>query len=203
MNYPDIPTLSLADLLQRRKYRNAQNLCSATLRYYQYQSGLFNFKSDIVNTATNTMAFRLIQRELNSIRIERTCTAYVFPDVNNQSEDDKINKRVALLISQRQSIVNHYSLLPEYLDCPPEKTAQRFIATMENWKGYKTYGDYENMLASYLGVFCSKSGFLACLDHLSEYIDRDPRSGLSLAISTSLESFFEELDVFIKKYQQE
>jgi hypothetical protein len=174
---------------------------AARLKYILYQHSLFDFEADITDASTNTMAFRLVQLEINMLKIEHTCVSHVFPEVCNDDYEQRLNNRILTLNAQRQRIVSHHYMLSAFLDFPPEQTAQRFIRTIENWKGYKTYGDFENMLAIYLAPFCSKKGFLECLGYLSNLIDRDPRSGLSDSIRAANEGHFDDLEGFIANYQ--
>jgi hypothetical protein len=202
MNHPEIPTLALEDLLKKRKYRNFGNLSAAHVKYYISKQGLFDFGADIKDAATSTMAFRLVQSKLNFIRIEQTCLSHVFPDRHSPNEDGRLNKYLSILYGQRENIVSRYALVSDCLDYPPEKTAQRFIADMERWKGYKTYGDYEGLLAGYLSPFCNKTDFLECIDYLTRYIDRNPRQGLSDAIRTVHEEQFYKLEQFIESHKK-
>lgn len=87
---------------------------------------------------------------------------------------------------------------------PVEKTAKRYMAFITNWKGYRTYGDDETILASYLSAFCSHKEFVNYLNIIEKELKKNSIktevwSGLFSFLKESTLSYFVNLEKLITR----
>lgn len=188
--------ITLSDLVKRHKYRNVNNIISSRLYYFFRGAENVNLKEDIVDNFTATMAFRLIQHYINQNVIEKLCTTYVFKDHYN-SDLSKIKDESQKIIELQQKILVEHDLLEELLDMPAEKTAKRYMTFITEWKGYRTYGDDETILASYLSAFCSYKEYVDCLNIIQKELKKN---SIKTEIWSGLFSFLQENTRFHFEY---
>lgn len=196
-------TLSLSELLTRRKYRNVENLLTSQITYFHRKHGKFDFKSDIFDNPTATMAFRVMQFQINRSFIEDLCVAYVFD--SKFGETDKKRKQIhSQILTNREYILKKYRLVEDLMDMPVEKNAKKYFTVMENWKGYQTYGDPESLLALHLSPYCSYQQFSDCLNVIEQKLKLAVRiheawQGLFNHLQMHAMSHFKELEETIKE----
>ncbi len=196
-----LQTLSLSELLTRRKYRNVENLLTSQITYFHREHGKFDFQSDIFDNPTATMAFRVIQFQINRSFIEDLCLAYVFD--SKFGETDKKEKQVrSQILTNREYILKKYRLIEDLLDMPVEKNTKRYFS-VKNWTGYQTYGDPERMLALYSSPYCTYQQFSDCLNIIKQWESKVSRIhevwlGLFEHLRKNSMAHFKELEETIK-----
>ena len=141
--------MRLDSLVNRNKYHNVHNIIMSWNKYF-YENNII--EEDIIDDKTATVVFIVIQSYLNYNLISKEILNYV-----KLSSDKKIDYKKYYEI--RNLIFSKYKIKKELLAIDSERNSRRCIKYLEDWKGYRIYGDMEEALSLFLSPFFTNLTF--------------------------------------------
>jgi|GEM_PF-5250191 len=196
--------MNLNTLLNKSKFKHLKNLREGFNYYFNSENSIFD---DIINNDTATIAFVLVQYEINRKFISEKIFNYV------QLDDENENNKIPF-IEIRDEILLKNKININLLDMDYNTNSTDCIQYLKSWKGYRIYGDMENSLASFLSPFFSFKDFEQNLylveeklnigtenkklDHIEGLI-KNHWQGLFDFLSNETNYFFKNLEILIIK----
>lgn len=196
--------MNLNTLLNKSKFKHLKNLWEGFNYYFNSENSIFD---DIINNDTATIAFVLVQYEINRKFISEKIFNYV------QLDDENENNKIPF-IEIRDEILLKNKININLLDMDYNTNSTDCIQYLKSWKGYRIYGDMENSLASFLSPFFSFRDFEQNLylveeklnigtenkklDHIEGLI-KNHWQGLFDFLSNETNYFFKNLEILIIK----
>lgn len=196
--------MNLNTLLNKSKFKHLKNLWEGFNYYFNSENSIFD---DIINNDTATIAFVLVQYEINRKFISEKIFNYV------QLDDENENNKIPF-IEIRDEILLKNKININLLDMDYNTNSTDCIQYLKSWKGYRIYGDMENSLASFLSPFFSFKDFEQNLylveeklnigtenkklDHIEGLI-KNHWQGLFDFLSNETNYFFKNLEILIIK----
>ncbi|MBK8946437.1 MAG: hypothetical protein IPM32_14370 [Ignavibacteriae bacterium] len=196
--------MNLNTLLNKSKFKHLKNLWEGFNYYFNSENSIFD---DIINNDTATIAFILVQYEINRKFISEKIFNYV------QLGDENKNNKIPF-IEIRDEILLKNKININLLNMDYNTNSTDCIKYLKSWKGYRIYGDMENSLASFLSPFFSFKDFEQNLylveeklnigtenkklDHIEGLI-KNHWQGLFDFLSNETNYFFKNLEILIIK----
>ena len=196
--------MNLNTLLNKSKFKHLKNLWKGFNYYFNSENSIFD---DIINNDTATIAFVLVQYEINRKFISKKIFNYV------QLEDEDKNSKIPFL-KIRDEILLENKINIDLLNVDYNTNSTDCYKYLKSWKGYRMYGDMENSLASFLSPFFSFKDFEQNLflveekiniglenrklDHIEGLI-KNKWQGLFNFLSNETKYFFKNLEIQINQ----
>lgn len=182
--------MKLSELLVRNKYENVKNLWESW-HYYFANNSIHSLNSDIIDDETATIAFLVIQNHINNHYISENILKYV-----NLSENKSDPQP---FIKIRDEVTSKYKMNTKLLFIDPEKNAVSCVNYLDNWKGYRIYGDMEYALSSFLSPYFSYESFKQNLYLVEKKIIEALKKGRLNHIEVLIQKYWAGLFDYIDK----